>query len=811
MFIGNAEGLIYYYRNDGSTTVPNFTLISTNYNGIDVGDRSAPTFVDIDDDNDYDLFIGDLIGTIWHYRNDGTTATPSWTYVTDNYSSIDVGDQSIPVFEDIDNDGDPDLFIGEAMGYIHYYQNNGTPSSPSFTLVSGQYGDIYVEENTSPCFGDIDNDGDGDLFIGERWGGLNHWEQDVPDVIPPNAPYLYAEKSAFGNNVVLTWNMITTDTLGNPESMDHYVVYRSTDPAFIPINSDSIGIAVHPDTTYTDMGVLPAASSYYYLVKAVDDSDNKSVKSNMGYKFNKFLNENTGSTGDRNWCSIPWHSEYSSVSNLTTDLSPGGEAILKITNLKGDQTFESWIYHTVVGWYGADFSISSGRGYEMIGAVDTTLVLVGSNNPQGNVILNENSGAVGDRNWIAIPYNAVYDSIRDITDEYSTAGQAIVKCTNLKDDQTFESWIYHPVIGWYGSNYSINRGRAYEFIAALDTTWDPTEYSNRMGDIQRKVTVGQRVYGYLGINTEPDRSPAWVCSPDQDIMDPSHYHLSRDNSISDMAPRNAGISHIIRTEMEIDPNDQISFTAYRLDEPSDAVTENTVGSCIVHYNNLGVIWLDVGNFLQPWRDGEQIVLLICISNPFTGLRFAASKIALRQGYDIQDITMPVFIPVTCTNQHSGDPVSTANPLVIGYSLIENGQRLSTSIIPALKQLVSTTGMEIRPVLIGGYEVTIDKFQEDTPPPFELPHSFGLEISPNPCRVHTIFEFSIPHPCHVSINVYDITGRVVTTLTSGMKEPGWYSIRWDGKDNQGDQVANGVYFVHMQGGTYHSRQKVILMK
>ena len=76
-----------------------------------------------------------------------------------------------------------------------------------------------------------------------------------PEAIPPSAPYVDpAEKS--GDDVVLTWDKITTDTLGNSELMHYYVVYRNTSPSFIPGSSDSIGYASHPDTTFTDTGVL---------------------------------------------------------------------------------------------------------------------------------------------------------------------------------------------------------------------------------------------------------------------------------------------------------------------------------------------------------------------------------------------------------------------------------------------------------------------------------------------------------------------------------------------------------------------------
>ncbi|HEX7320747.1 MAG TPA: VCBS repeat-containing protein, partial [bacterium] len=319
MFIGNLLGNIYYYRNDGSVTTPDFTRIDSNYNNIDVGDYAASVFVDIDNDNDKDMFIGCLDGTIWYYRNDGSSSTPSWTYVSNNYSGIDVGDRSIPRFADLDNDGDFDLFIGEGYGTTYHYQNTGTPSSPSFALVTSALGGINVEENTCPDLADIDADGDLDLFIGERWGGLNLYLQIVTDVIPPMRPDIVSVVKT-SNNVRLTWRKVTTDTLDNVENMRGYVVYRNTVPSYAPGSADSVGFVNQPDTFFTNISVLSSFQNYYYLVKAVDQTNNRSYPSNMGFKFRQVLNENVSLT-DKNWVSLPYRNNYPNISDFYTDIA----------------------------------------------------------------------------------------------------------------------------------------------------------------------------------------------------------------------------------------------------------------------------------------------------------------------------------------------------------------------------------------------------------------------------------------------------------------------------------------------------------
>jgi flagellar hook assembly protein FlgD len=182
LFIGENNGFVYYYHNDGNNSAPFFNLMGsiTDSAGstIDVGSWSRPDCVDIDGDGDLDMFIGESYGRIYFYRNDGDSNAPVWTsvgYVTDSASSmIDVGSYSSPDFADIDADGDLDIFVGEYYGQIHFYRNDGDSNAPAWTsmgLVANSDGStIDIGSCSSPDFADIDADGDLDMFVGEYHG-----------------------------------------------------------------------------------------------------------------------------------------------------------------------------------------------------------------------------------------------------------------------------------------------------------------------------------------------------------------------------------------------------------------------------------------------------------------------------------------------------------------------------------------------------------------------------------------------------------------------------------------------------------------
>jgi hypothetical protein len=97
--------------------------VSESIESIDAGSYSTPTFGDLDSDGDFDLLVGNHEGKLRFYRNDGNASSFSLVLISDSYDSIDVGDRSTPFLSDFDSDGDLDLFVGESKGGLHHYRN----------------------------------------------------------------------------------------------------------------------------------------------------------------------------------------------------------------------------------------------------------------------------------------------------------------------------------------------------------------------------------------------------------------------------------------------------------------------------------------------------------------------------------------------------------------------------------------------------------------------------------------------------------------------------------------------------------------
>jgi len=95
---------------------------------------------------------------------------------------------------------------------------------------------------------------------------------------------------------------------------------------------------------------------------------------------------------------------------------------------------------------------------------------------------------------------------------------------------------------------------------------------------------------------------------------------------------------------------------------------------------------------------------------------------------------------------------------------------------------------------------------------------GKDQSPPP-RIYTgVFAsggtevlLSLPDVTHVSAVVYDIRGRQIATLVNGELSSGEHTVRWNGVDDPGGAVADGVYFCRVKAGATEQTVKMILVK
>jgi len=72
-------------------------------------------------------------------------------------------------------------------------------------------------------------------------------------------------------------------------------------------------------------------------------------------------------------------------------------------------------------------------------------------------------------------------------------------------------------------------------------------------------------------------------------------------------------------------------------------------------------------------------------------------------------------------------------------------------------------------------------------------------------------YSLPYATHVSLKIYDVSGRLVSKLVDGEVAPGVHELRWTGKDDVNRRCASGVYFVRFTADQYKASKKMVLIK
>jgi hypothetical protein len=93
----------------------------------------------------------------------------------------------------------------------------------------------------------------------------------------------------------------------------------------------------------------------------------------------------------------------------------------------------------------------------------------------------------------------------------------------------------------------------------------------------------------------------------------------------------------------------------------------------------------------------------------------------------------------------------------------------------------------------------------------IPTTFLLSQNyPNPWEDVTFIEFSIPKRTAVEITIYDISGRKIRTLLREVKNPGFYRINWNGRDDRGLRVPSGIYFLRVVTEDNVATRKMVLI-
>ena len=219
-------------------------------------------------------------------------------------------------------------------------------------------------------------------------------------------------------------------------------------------------------------------------------------------------------------------------------------------------------------------------------------------------------------------------------------------------------------------------------------------------------------------------------------------------------------------------------------------------------------------FTVTARDSHHLTL--AGRRPGSGRVLFAERLAVREDLEITvlpravDINAPTAVTVAALNPHQqNEPVESLQVYLVAsgadtaFSALTDGSGRARFILAAGQRT------PVRLLLRWqrhGYDVRRDSILVSAPPSAMLSRPL-----PNPFAAAVKFRYQLSGDADVEIAVYDLLGRKVRTLVSGLRRTGYHSASWDGSNAAGAAAAAGIYFCRLKTTDTSILQKVLLIR
>ncbi len=343
-------------------------------------------FFDFDNDGDLDLITVGSDGStqpLLYYENTGSTFDIIW-----DDAGLENGDLDIA---DLDQDGDADFIVTGDDGsdiFTRFYRNDG---SGSFTNLGSLGLPGFTDNQVN--FNDFDNDGDPDLFVGGLDENANPLtalyfnDYTVQRNFAPSAPTGLAF-SPSANGIILSWS--TSGDSETPVSGLTYNVGIGTSPGnyeIMPLQASNTfkydGETGQFKTQFAEIQGLTTGITYYWVVQAQDPSGNissKSIESTFEVPNVIYVDQNaTGADNGSSWGDA--FNDLSVAINAASTLAASGAEV------------EVWVAAGEYGVVNRGIDIAPGGRASLYGGFDGTEEARNERSPGTNqTIMNAGSG-----------------------------------------------------------------------------------------------------------------------------------------------------------------------------------------------------------------------------------------------------------------------------------------------------------------------------------------------------------------------------------------------------------------------------------
>ncbi len=180
-------------RNEGSKENPDWQMAEVRFAKIDIGSRSTPLIRDLDGDSDLDLLVGNSQGFLVYFENQGSPEKANFVLESARFANAQsASGNAVPAIFQWDDDENADLLIGERSGTLQLLTHQPQPNYPvslGWQQQAQIWQDLETVGSSAPFLVDLNGDQQQDLLIGDEDGHLLSWlfigKQQPADVAPP--------------------------------------------------------------------------------------------------------------------------------------------------------------------------------------------------------------------------------------------------------------------------------------------------------------------------------------------------------------------------------------------------------------------------------------------------------------------------------------------------------------------------------------------------------------------------------------------------------------------------------------------------
>ncbi|MGK0288595.1 MAG: hypothetical protein ACI86H_000004 [bacterium] len=172
LIVGGQSGRIAFIENQGRKNAPKWVLKSYDFFNIDVGSNSVPRLFDFDLDKDLDLIVGNYAGRVIFYRNQGNQKKANYVLESTRFTSIRSGRNAVPSFYNWNQDQFFDLVVGDSSGSLKMALAPIPLALEKWPKKDNSWSIIDAVILSHPFFIDFNQDKKTDLLLGNGFGDI---------------------------------------------------------------------------------------------------------------------------------------------------------------------------------------------------------------------------------------------------------------------------------------------------------------------------------------------------------------------------------------------------------------------------------------------------------------------------------------------------------------------------------------------------------------------------------------------------------------------------------------------------------------